>query len=131
MTAGPDPPAARRTAEDLPADRDHHRPRRGARHRQDLPDGSTAWHARYATFRNTTKGLNGYAKDQAHQALAQPGRRRIRGIAAQSLFTALLLTAANIRKTRAWRALTGSDKAATTQRARRRRASLCDHLRDR
>ena len=97
-------------------------PDTGARYRQDLPYGSPAWHARYATLRNTTEGLNGYAKDPAHQALAQPARRRVRGIAAQSVFTALLLIAANIRKIRAWRALTASGKAATTRRARRRRS---------
>jgi hypothetical protein len=102
----------------------------GARYRQDLPYGSPAWHARYATLRNTIEGLNGYAKDPAHQALAAPGRRRVRGMAACSLFTALLLTAANIRKIRAWRALTASTSAATAQRARRRRTSLRDHLPD-
>ncbi|HYA51438.1 MAG TPA: hypothetical protein VEG33_09725, partial [Streptosporangiaceae bacterium] len=102
----------------------------GARYRQDLPYGSPAWHACYATLRNTIEGLNGYAKDPAHQALAQPGRRRVRGIAACSLFTALLLMAANIRKIRAWRAQTATAKAATTGRARRRRASLRDYLPD-
>jgi hypothetical protein len=105
-------------------------PDTGARYRQDLPYGSPAWHARYATLRNTIEGLNGYVKDPAHQALAQPGRRRVRGIAAQSLFTALLLIAANIRKIRAWRALTARDKARITQRARRRRSSLRDYLPD-
>ena len=99
-------------------------PDTGARYRQDLPYGSPAWHKTYATLRNTIEGLNGYAKDPAHQALAQPARRRVRGIAAQSIFTALLLIAANIRKIRAWRTLTASDKARTTLRARRRRASL-------
>jgi len=117
-----------RTAEGLPADRDHHPPDAGASYRQDLPYGSPAWHARYATLRNTIEGLNGYAKDPAHEALAQPGRRRVRGIAAQSVFTALLLTAANIRKIRTWRALTATSAAATAHRARRRRASLRDHL---
>ncbi len=78
-------------------------------------------------MRNTIEGLNGYAKDTAHQALAQPGRRRARGIAAQSTFTALLLIAANIRKIRARRALTAPGKARTTQRARRRRTSLRDY----
>ena len=102
----------------------------GARYRQDLPYGSPAWHARYAALRNTIEGLNGYAKDTAHQALAQPARRRVRGIAAQSIFTALLLMAANIRKIRAWRALTARDKARITRRARRRRASLRDYLPD-
>jgi len=81
-------------------------------------------------LRNTIEGLNGYAKDPAHQALAAPGRRRIRGIAAQSIFTALLLMAANIRKIRAWRALTTRDKARITQRTRRRRSSLRDYLPD-
>jgi hypothetical protein len=102
----------------------------GARYRQDLPYGSPAWHARYATLRNTIEGLNGYAKDPAHQALAQPARRRVRGIAAQSIFTALLLMADGIRKIRAWRLLTARDKTRITQRARRRRTSLRDYLPD-
>ena len=102
----------------------------GARYRQDLPYASPAWHNTYAALRNTIEGLNGYVKDAAHEALAQPARRRVRGIAAQSVFTALLLIAANIRKIRAWRALTARDKARITQRARRRRTSLRDYLPD-
>ena len=102
-------------------------PDTGARYRQDLPYGSPAWHKRYATLRNTIEGLNGFVKDTAHEALAQPARRRVRGIAAQSIFTALLLMAANIRKIRAWRALTTGDKTRITRRARRRRTSLRDY----
>jgi hypothetical protein len=102
----------------------------GARYSQDLPYGSPAWHRSYATLRNTIEGLNGLIKDPAHEALAQPARRRVRGIAAQSIFTALLLMAANIRKIRAWRALTARDKARITRRARRRRSSLRDYLPD-
>ena len=102
-------------------------PDTGARYRQNLPYGTPAWHARYATLRNTIEGLNGYAKDPAHEALGQPARRRVRGIAAQSVFTALLLMAANIRKIRAWRELTPDDKTAITRRARRRRTSLRDY----
>jgi hypothetical protein len=105
-------------------------PDTGARYRQDLPYGSPAWHQSYATLRNTIEGLNGYAKDTAHQALAQPARRRVRGIAAQSVFTALLLIAANIRKIRAWRGLTPGDKTAIARRARRRRTSQRDYLPD-
>jgi hypothetical protein len=103
-------------------------PGTGARYRQDLPYASPAWHARYATLRNTIEGLNGYVKDPAHEALAQPARRRVRGIAACSLFTALLLMAANIRKIRAWRALAAGEPP-ITQRARRR-SSLRDYLPD-
>jgi hypothetical protein len=105
-------------------------PDTGARYRQDLPYGSPAWHTRYAILRNTIEGLNGYAKDPAHEALAAPARRRARGIAAQSVFTALLLIAANIRKIRTWRALTPSDKTAIAHRARRRRTSLPAYLPD-
>jgi hypothetical protein len=105
-------------------------PDTGARYRQDLPYGSPAWHKTYATLRNTIEGLNGLIKDPAHEALAQPARRRVRGIAAQSIFTALLLMAASIRKIRAWRALTDRGKTRITQRARRRRASLRDYLPD-
>jgi hypothetical protein len=117
------PKICRQTAITIP-------PGTGARYRQDLPYASPAWQARYATLRNTIEGLNGLIKDTAHEALAAPARRRIRGLAAQSIFTALLLLAANIRKIRAWRALTASGKAATAQRARRRRASLRDYLPD-
>ena len=56
--------------------------------------------------------------------------RQHRGIAACSLFTALLLIAASIRKIRAWGALTASDQAGITRRARRRRTSLRDYLPD-
>jgi hypothetical protein len=105
-------------------------PDTGARHRQDLPYASPAWHKTYATLRNTIEGLNGLVKDPAHEALAQPARRRVRGIAAQSVFTALLLMAANIRKIRAWRALTARDKTRITRRARRRRTSLPGYLPD-
>jgi hypothetical protein len=106
-------------------------PDTGARYRQDLPYGTPAWHARYATLRNTIEGLNGYAKDPAHEAPAQPARRRVRGIAAQSVFTALLLMAANIRKIRACRAQAAAHHATNpAPRARRRRASLRDYLPD-
>ncbi len=75
----------------------------GARHRQDLAFGTEEWARTYATYRNTIEGLNGYVKDPAHEALAAPGRRRVRGIAAQSVFVALLLMAANFRKIAAFR----------------------------
>ena len=112
-------------------DRDHHRPRTPApATARTCPTAARPGTRRYATLRNTIEGLNGLIKDPAHEALAQPARRRVRGIAAQSIFTALLLMAANIRKIRAWRALTARDKARITRRARRRRASLRDYLPD-
>jgi hypothetical protein len=100
----------------------------GARHRQDLVFGSTEWQQTYATYRNTIEGLNGYLKDPAHECLQAPGRRRVRGIAAQSLFTALLVMAVNFRKIRAHRDLMedGSPHK-VLERARRRRTSLQDY----
>jgi len=106
-------------------------PDAGARHRQDLPFASPAWQDRYATMRNTIEGLNGYVKDPAHEALAQPARRRVRGIAACALFSALLLMAANLRKIRAYRAMTAESRASnTTRRKRRRRVRLSDYQPD-
>ena len=98
---------------DLPPDRDHHRrPASVPATARTCPTPAPPGTPGTPRSRNTIEGLNGYVKDPAHQALAQPGRRRVRGIAAQSLFTALLLVAANIRKIRAWRALTADDKTA-------------------
>jgi hypothetical protein len=101
----------------------------GARHRQALAFGTDDWARRYATLRNTIEGLNGYIKDPAHEALAQPARRRVRGIAAQSIFCAVLLTAANLRKIRAHRAhIADNTVTQVAQRAKRRRVRLADHL---
>jgi hypothetical protein len=100
----------------------------GARHRQDLAFGTDEWARTYATYRNTIEGTNGYLKDTAHEALACPGRRRVRGIAAQSLFVSLLLMAANFRKIAAFRELVAEGTATkVAERARRRRVSLTDY----
>ena len=42
--------------------------------------------------------MNGFVKDGAREALDDPERRRIRGVAPQSLFVAFLLFSANLRK---------------------------------
>ena len=100
----------------------------GARYRQDLAFGTEEWARTYATYRNTIEGLNGYLKDPAHEALAEAGRRRVRGIAAQSVFVTLLLMASNFRKAAAWRALVAEGRAEqVAQRARRRRVSLANY----
>jgi hypothetical protein len=100
----------------------------GARHRQDLGFGSEEWARTYATYRNTIEGTNGYLKDTAHESLACPGRRRVRGIAAQSIFVALLLMAGNFRKISAFRQMVADGTTAqVAARARRRRANLADY----
>ena len=52
-------------------------------------------------------------KDPAHEALDDPGRRRLNGVAAQSILTALLLLAANVRKTRTFLADAAVRRAAS------------------
>lgn len=100
----------------------------GARFRQELAFGSPQWARIYATYRNTIEGLNGYVKDTAHESLHAPGRRRVRGIAAQSLFVAILLMAANFRKIAAHRNLVNNRKThEVVERARRRRVSITDY----
>ena len=97
----------------------------GARYRQDLAFGTESWARTYATYRNTIEGLNGFVKDPAHEALAEPGRRRVRGVAAQSLFVTLLLMAANFRKVATFRHMVAEGRAdKVAERARRRRVSL-------
>ena len=100
----------------------------GARHRQDLAFGGEEWASTYAAYRNTIEGWNGYVKDPAHEALAAPGRRRVRGIAAQSIFVTLLLMAGNFRKIAAFRQMVADRSAEKlAERARRRRVSLTDY----
>jgi hypothetical protein len=73
-------------------------PEAGAKFVQPLLYGSEEWKAAFATLRSTNEGMNGYLKDGAREALGDPQRRRIRGVAAQSVFVSLLLCAANLRK---------------------------------
>lgn len=54
--------------------------------------------------------MDGFAEDEAHEALAAPGRRRVRGKAAQSIFAAFLLAAASIRKIRTFVAKSDEDE---------------------
>jgi hypothetical protein len=101
----------------------------GARFRQDLAFGTDQWARTYAAYRNTIEGLNGFMKDTAHECLQCPARRRVRGIAAQSLFVGLLAMAANIRKIAAHRALVADGLGPqVAERARRRRMSITDYL---
>jgi hypothetical protein len=76
-------------------------PGAGAKFRQELHYGSPEWQTAYNSLRNTNEGMNGYIKDPAHEALDDPSRRRIHGVAAQSVLVAFLVLAANVRKIRA------------------------------
>jgi hypothetical protein len=73
-------------------------PEEGAKFAQELPHGSPEWHATYTMLRNSNEGMNGFIKDGAREAVDDPERRRIRGVAAQSVLVAFQLFAANMRK---------------------------------
>lgn len=97
-------------------------PEAGAKFAQPLLYGSDEWHAVYATLRSTNEGMNGFLKDGAREALGDPQRRRIRGVAAQSVFVALLLWAANLRKIDRFLVQAAAEAAGTAgPRPRRRR----------
>jgi hypothetical protein len=100
----------------------------GARYAQSLAFGSEQRARHYATLRNTIEGWNGFAKDPAHEALAQPARRRVRGIAAQGILVTFLYVAANLRKIETHESqVVNRDAVQARKRARRRRTSLKDY----
>jgi len=105
-------------------------PSAGAKFAQALHYGSPAWRQMYSTARNTIEGMNGYLKDASREALDQPGRRRVRGYAAQYLFAAVLVVSANIRKIRAFLDQAVVDAAGVVSIARKRRARRRDRLSD-
>lgn len=61
--------------------------------------GTPQWYSWYSTTRNTIESLNASAKNGAGAALGTADRRRVRGYAANYIFTALLLVATNMHKT--------------------------------
>jgi len=101
-------------------------PEAGAKFRQPLPHGSPEWQTAYSTLRNTVEGFNGTVKDGAHEALADAQRRRVRGVAAQTVFTAVLIFGTNLRKIRSFceLAVVGEDGVARLPRRRRRTRSI-------
>lgn len=72
----------------------------GAKFRQDLHYGSDEWHGVYSTLRNTIEGENVVLKNGCLEGLGDSRRRPIRGIAAATLLTAVLIWASNIRRIR-------------------------------
>lgn len=66
--------------------------------RQPLTYGKSLHTAVYRAGRNSQEGAHGFAKDEAQESLSQPGRRRKRGLAAQSLYAAVSLAVTTLRK---------------------------------
>jgi hypothetical protein len=96
-------------------------PDANAKLHQGLHFGSPEWAALYGTLRNTIEGINGIAKDGAYSALADASRRRLRGVAAQSILVALLLFATNVRKIESFLIHSEPDEDGTPRKRRVRR----------
>jgi hypothetical protein len=77
-------------------------PEAGAKFAQDLPYASAEWQRTYNALRNATEGANGFLKDPAHEALDDRGRRRLHGVAKESILVAFLILAANVRRIRSF-----------------------------
>jgi len=100
-------------------------PDAGAKFRQNFAHETDEWHRAYATLRNSNEGMNGFIKDGAREAVDDPERRRIRGVAAQSVLVAFQLFAANIRKINEFLTRKASgEKKFRKLRARRKTRSL-------
>ncbi len=105
-------------------------PDAGAKFAQPLLYGSNEHREMYSTLRNSIEGMNGFLKDGAHEALDDPERRRIRGVAAQSVFVAFLVCAANLRKIDTFLQEMAAIEAGTLRRLpRRRRTKALDSWR--
>jgi len=107
-------------------------PTAGAKFRQDVPHASEEWTRRYSSLRNTIEGVHGFVKDGAFEALDDPECRRIRGMAAQSVFAAWALFGANMRKIDGFErdSVDGGDGVQRLRvKARRRRDASLDRYR--
>lgn len=72
--------------------------RAGAKLAQGPRYGTRDWQRKYKSDRGAIEGGNAYMKDESKENLAAAGRRRIRGIAAQTLLVGFLVVSANLRK---------------------------------
>jgi len=87
---------------------------------QELHFGSPEWAATYHTLRNANEGIHGLSKDGAHESLDDPSRRRIRGIAFQTIAVAMQLFAYNLRAITSFLTHAVIDTAGVLRRARAR-----------
>lgn len=100
-----------------------------ARYTQDM-FGTDEHTNTYNALRQSQEGLHGFAKNDAYEALGTPGKRRIKGRAAQSVFAAFLLAAAAIRKVRVFlrNALTDENGDLYVPRRERKGEHVTSHL---
>lgn len=72
----------------------------GGSHEQYYEYQGDDWANHYHHLRNNVESFNDFVKDSATFAFAQPGRRRMRGVTAQSILMVITVAAANLKKIR-------------------------------
>ena len=104
----------------------------GAKSFQSLPFHSPEHEAVYGTLRNCVEGMNSFLKDSAHEGMDQPGRRRVLGMASQSVLVAFQIVAANLRKITGFlREVAEQRRAAASNRRHRTRRRRTETLAER
>lgn len=73
-------------------------PEAGAKFAQELRFQSPLWRDVYSELRSLIEGSNGSVKDGSYEALGDATKRRVLGVAAQSLFVSFQLLALNLRR---------------------------------
>ncbi|HVT75927.1 MAG TPA: hypothetical protein VHD87_02770 [Acidimicrobiales bacterium] len=74
----------------------------GAKHAQAVPYGSRTWELLYGRLRNVIEGTNGVAKDGANAGVGDACRRRLRGLANQTVLVSAMIAGSNMRRIRNW-----------------------------
>lgn len=100
----------------------------GAKLLQDLRYQSPEWRDAYAHPRSSIEGMHGNVKSGSHESLGDSQRRRLRGVAAQSILVAALLFSLNVRliKTFQATALLNTNGELQKPRSRPNGSSLAD-----
>lgn len=73
-------------------------PEDNLKQRQDFVFGDQVWERTYRHDRNSIESTNAQFKDSAHENAGAPGRRRVRGLAAQQIMLTFMLVAYNFRR---------------------------------
>jgi hypothetical protein len=94
------------------------------RYLQELEYQSPAWRRTYKTDRNLVELSNSLIKDEGAEALADSGRRRLRGLTAQQVLVTFLVVNANMRRIYAFRDAAELTEKQRPDRKPRKRDSL-------
>lgn len=82
--------------------------------------GTPQWAAIYRANRSTNEGYNGYIKDAGKENLGAPLTRRIRGLAAHAVATAMNIVSANMRRIHSFLARSQDDSEVVESKRRTR-----------